>query len=66
VVGASDARGEEVRDRPVYPADLIGSMYELLGLDPRAKLPHPAGLEARATPVAPDGLPLGGRLQEIM
>ena len=47
VVGSSDARGEEVRDRPVYPADLIGSMYELLGID-AAKLPHPAGSSARA------------------
>ena len=31
VVGASDAKGEEVKERPVYPVDLIGSMYELLG-----------------------------------
>jgi len=37
-----------------------------LGMDPRAKLPHPTGLEARATPVAADGLPLAGRLKEIM
>jgi Protein of unknown function (DUF1501) len=66
VVGASDARGEEVRDRPVYPADLIGAIYELLGIDPRAKLPHPMGLEARATPTAADGLPQGGRLKEIL
>ena len=43
VVGASDAKGEEVKERPVYPCDLIGSMYELLGIDPDAKLPHPAG-----------------------
>jgi len=46
VVGSSDARGEEVKDRPVYPADLIGSMYELLGIDATGKLPHPTGLEA--------------------
>ena len=42
VVGASDAKGEQVKERPVYPCDLIGSMYELLGIDPDAKLPHPA------------------------
>src|SRR5581483_5985967 len=30
VVGASDAKGETVKDRPVYPADLIGSFYQLL------------------------------------
>ncbi|MBU0717231.1 MAG: DUF1501 domain-containing protein, partial [Planctomycetes bacterium] len=34
VVGASDAKGEYVAERPVYPQDLIGSMYELLGIDP--------------------------------
>ena len=46
VVGASDAKGEEVKDRPVYPCDLIGSMYELLGIDPdgqAAASPGPGG-----------------------
>jgi len=66
VIGASDARGEEVKDRPVYPVDLIGSMYELLGIDPEAKLPHPTGLAARVTPSAADGVTMGGRLKEIM
>ncbi len=66
VVGASDAKGDGVKDRPVYPGDLIGSMYELLGIDPEAKLPHPQGLEVRATPTAADGMKSGGRLREIM
>jgi len=66
VVGASDAKGEEVKDRPVYPVDLIASMYELLGLDPAGKLPHPMGLAARVTPTAADGVTVGGRLKEIM
>jgi uncharacterized protein (DUF1501 family) len=66
VVGASDAKGQEVKDRPVYPGDLIGSMYELLGIDPKAKLPHPQGLAIRATPDAEDGVTLGGRLKEII
>ena len=43
VVGASDAKGEEVKDRPVYPGDLIGSMYELLGIDPERQAAAPAG-----------------------
>ena len=63
VVGASDAKGEEVKDRPVYPCDLIGSMYELLGIDPEAKLPHPLGLVARVTPSAADGVPIGRTLE---
>ena len=66
VVGASDAKGEEVKDRPVYPADLIASMYELLGIDPEANLPHPLGQPARVTPTAAEGVTMGGRLKEIM
>ena len=66
VVGASDATGERVKERPVYPCDLIGSMYELLGIDPEAKLPHPQGLAVAATPSAADKVPTGGRLKEIM
>ena len=66
VVGASDARGQEVKDRPVYPCDLVGSMYELLGIDPEAKLPHPQGLTIRAVPSAADGVTMGGKLKEIV
>jgi hypothetical protein len=66
VVGASDARGEEVKDRPVYPADVIASIYQMLGIDPDGKLPNPAGIEARLTPAAADGLPRAGLLKEIM
>jgi uncharacterized protein (DUF1501 family) len=65
VVGASDARGETVKDRPVYPGDLMGSMYELLGIDPRGRLPHPQGLVVRVTPDASEEA-TGGRLKEIM
>ena len=66
VVGSSDARGEQVRDRPVYPADLIGSIYELLGIDPDGKLPNSQGLDVRMTPTIADGIKMGGRLKEIM
>ena len=45
IVGSSTSKGEEVKDRPVYPADLIASMYDLLGIDASAKLPHPQGLD---------------------
>jgi hypothetical protein len=66
VVGASDAKGETVKDRPVYPCDLIGSIYELLGMDPDGKLPHPLGLDIRLTPTAAEGVKMGGRLKEIV
>ena len=67
VVGASDARGEEVKDRPVSPRDLIGSMYELLGLDPdTTRLPSPDGQDLRLTPAAAERGSRRGRLAEIM
>ncbi len=65
VVGESDARAESVKDRPVYPGDLIGTMYELLGIDPEASLPHPMGRFVRATPGEDEGMKSGGRLKEI-
>jgi hypothetical protein len=66
VVGASDARGEEVKERPVYPCDLLGSIYELMGIDPDGKLPNPMGMDLTVTPSAADGIPRAGRLKEIM
>jgi hypothetical protein len=66
VVGASDKKGEEVRERPVYPCDLIGSMYDLLGIDTTAQLPHPLGLPTRVTPAPEEKVPSAGRLKEIM
>jgi len=66
VIGASDARGEEVKDRPVSPADVIGSVYELIGLDTTTKLPNPDGLDIRLVPAAAEGERTAGRLTEIM
>ncbi len=66
VVGSSDAKGEEVQDRPVYPCDLLGSIYELLGIDPEGKLSNPLGLPLTVTPTAADGVLMAGRLKEIM
>ena len=66
VIGASDEKGIEVADRPVYPWDLIGSIYEQLGIDPHARLPHPQGLDVRVCPTEADGITMGGRLREIM
>ncbi len=65
VVGASDARGEEVADRPVTPQDLLGSIYELLGIDPDGPLTNPRGLDVRVLPPVADGAKQG-RLREIM
>jgi len=66
VVGASDEKGAQVVERPVYPRDLIGSMYELLGIDPDGPLPNPRGLDVRVMPSEEGGAESGGRLREIM
>jgi uncharacterized protein (DUF1501 family) len=66
VVGASDAKGEEVKDRPVYPCDLLATMYQLLDIDTNGKLPHPQGLDVRVTAPSADGQTTGGRLTEII
>jgi uncharacterized protein (DUF1501 family) len=66
VVGASDAKAEEVKDRPVYPVDLLGSIYTLAGIDPNASLPHPMGAEAHVLPDASEGVKSAGILKEIM
>ncbi|HXS94363.1 MAG TPA: DUF1501 domain-containing protein [Candidatus Limnocylindrales bacterium] len=50
VLGASDARGEAVKDRPVSPAELLATLYSLMGIDPNGSLPHPSGDPARVTP----------------
>jgi len=63
VVGASNENGTEVAERPVYPEDLIGSMYELLGIDPDGPLPNPRGLQVKVMPSSEQG---GGRLTEIV
>jgi hypothetical protein len=65
VVGSSDAKGEYVAERPVYPRDLIGSILELLGIDPEAKLPNDRGLDLQVMP-ASDNSAGHGRLKEIM
>jgi uncharacterized protein (DUF1501 family) len=66
VVGSSDETGSNVKDRPVYPGDLLGSIYQLAGIDASAMLPHPMGLEARVLPKVSDSIKSGGLLTEIM
>jgi hypothetical protein len=66
VVGASDAKGEDVKDRPVHPSELIRAMYVLLGIDPGARLPHPQGLDVRVGPEDPEGVKIGDPMKEIL
>jgi len=66
VVGSSDELGAYVKERPVYPADLLGSIYLLAGIDETAKLPHPLGFEARVLDTENEGMKSAGLLEEIM
>jgi len=66
VIGSTDARGEEVRERPVYPEDVIASIYDKLGLDQSAPLPNPDGLDIHLAPTAAEGGRPVTRLTEIM
>jgi hypothetical protein len=66
VIGSSTPRGEEVQERPVHPAEVIAGIYELVGIDPHATLPHPQGNVIRAMPVNTQRPTTPGRLFEIM
>ena len=66
IVGESDAKASEVKDRPVYPWDLIGSMYAQMGIDPEMNVMHPQGMEVPLLPKASDGVEVGGRLKELI
>jgi hypothetical protein len=66
IVGSSDEKGEQVKERPVYPADLLGSMYLSAGIDATAKLPHPWGLDVHVLDTENEGMKSAGLLEEIM
>ena len=63
VIGKSDDKGMEVADRPVYPEDLIASVYTQLGINPTGPLPNPIGQQLQVMPPSTKGK---GILTEIM
>lgn len=66
VVGESDAKGEDVKSRPVYPADLIASIYGQLGIPADAQLPHPMGTPTGVVPGPDEKVPMEGILTELI
>ncbi len=66
VVGATDATGENVVERPVHPRTVIAGIYELLGIDGEAPLPNPRALPVNVLPPPPKGVPADDRLREIL
>jgi hypothetical protein len=67
VVGASDATGEHVAERPVYPPDVLGSILERMGIDPDGALPNSRGMDMTIMPSGDDEFGKdGGRLKELV
>ena len=66
VVGSSDEKGVDVRERPVVPRELLRSMYTLLGIDPDGPLPNPRGLPVRVLASDEAGEQNDGLLHEIL
>ena len=62
VVGQSDKTGQNVASRPVAPQDLLGSIYQNLGIDPDGPLSNEKGIDVPYMPKASEA----GRLYEIM
>ncbi|MDR1960528.1 MAG: DUF1501 domain-containing protein [Planctomycetaceae bacterium] len=62
VVGVTDKTGENIVSRPVYPQDLLGSIYQMLGIHPDSPMPNEKGIHVPMMPPASDM----GRLTEIM
>ena len=61
MIGESDATAANVVNRPVAPQDLLGSIYELAGINPDGDLPNPIGLKTTILPQESKA----GRLREI-
>jgi hypothetical protein len=57
VWGASDRIAAYPTHNPVSPADLVATIYHLLGIDPHLMLPDPTG---RPLPIAHGGEPIRG------
>ncbi len=56
VVGTTDARGEEPRERPLSPEDLFATLVAALGLDPETTLRTADGRPVRL--IAPGAVPV--------
>ena len=65
VLGSSDAKGEQPKDRPVPTQELLGAICELLGIDPDGPMPNPLGLDMKVMPT--EGAAAGvRRLKELV
>jgi uncharacterized protein (DUF1501 family) len=43
VVGSRTPRGEDPKDRPLWPGDVLATLYQVLGINPEAEIADPLG-----------------------
>ena len=55
VVGSTSEKGDEPKDRPLTPGDLLATVYRHLGIDPRREFLDPSG---RPHPILTGGEPI--------
>jgi hypothetical protein len=55
VVGATNARGEHPIERPLTPADVLATIYHVVGIDPGLFFPDHSG---RPVPILDGGRPI--------
>jgi hypothetical protein len=56
VIGETDSRGERPKSRPLGPQNVIGTLYHLLGIDPKQTVPD---FNGRPQSLLEDGEPIG-------
>ena len=62
VIGQTDNLGMKVTSRPITPQDLLGTIYQQLGINPDAKMPNEKGIDTTNMPPASET----GRLHELI
>jgi hypothetical protein len=55
IVGSTDRLGERPKDRPVTPAHIHQTIYQVLGVDPKVQFLNHSG---RPVPAVDDGEPI--------
>ena len=55
VIGSTNSKGEYPSERPILPADIIATIYRVLGMDLKASFVNNAG---RPIPINNNGTPI--------
>lgn len=66
VVGSTDEKGMEVKERPVYPWDMTSTIYRQFGVNSTETLLHPQGHRLPLIPPEDEKHKYGGLLDELV